>query len=546
MSQVYPLNARAQGLVAALIVCALVGTLAGCADRRPRSSSSDHTGRPVALRLATCLRGQGIDPLAPGPQGYDATHPIADGGDRARLRAAAKACGLPPLPNSRNDVAKSAAPSYPAGTQAVTGRLNGALYRVELPSHWNGTLLLWSHGYQLGGRPQATDPGALTTRWLLDNGYAIAASGYRRTGWAIAEALPDQITLLDHFTRRYGQPRITIAAGESLGGLISEGLAERHPERFAGALSLCGVSGGGLGFWNQALDAALAVRTLLAPHSPLELTRLHHPVRDRRLLAQALDRASQTPAGRARLALAAALLDLPAWRSSRPPRTTAARAEQLIRWLDEQLPQYAIPGRLDLEQRSRGNPSWTTGIDYRHQLQLSVDHGLVQTLYRQAHLNLSSDLRRLNQAPRIHADRHAAAYLAANISPDRLLEIPLLTLHTTGDGVVPVANEQALAGAVGSGGGERFLRQLFVERAGHCSFTAAEQITALNVLLTRIRRHGWPSALDPASLDNQARRLGSNVNTDDESDAHRGTPVAPHFVHTNPPPFLRPSDDGGA
>src|SRR5207237_745345 len=81
--------------------------------------------------------------------------------------------------------------------------------------------------------------------------------GCRRTCWPIAEAPPDPIRLLDYFAHRYGRPLSTIAAGESLGGLISEGLAQRHPTRISGALSLCGVSGGAVGFWNQALDAAL-------------------------------------------------------------------------------------------------------------------------------------------------------------------------------------------------------------------------------------------------------------------------------------------------
>ena len=527
-----------------LAVCLLVAALAGCSNdparRATPRASSDHTGRAAALRLASCLRRHGVAVLAPGPQGYDATHPLANNGDRTVLGRAAKACGLPPLPSSTTSAANAASQGYPAGTRAVRGTLGGAPYRIELPRAWNRVLILWSHGYQTQTSPQADDPGALTTSWLLQNGYAIAASGYRSTGWAIAEALPDQIRLLDYFAHRYGRPLITIAAGESLGGLISEGLAQRHPKRISGALSLCGVTGGALGFWNQALDAALVVRTLLTPRSPLELTGIKHPARDRTLLLAALERAQHTPSGRARLALAAAMLDLPAWHTEPQPTTTAARTAQLIRWLVEQLPQYATQGRLDTERRAGDNPSWTAGVDYEIQLDRSVDRRLVRMLYRTARVSLARDLRSLGKEPRINADAHAVAYLDANLTPDGALKTPVVTLHTAGDGVVPQANEQALASAVHEAGAERFLRQLFVGRAGHCSFTAAEQVAALQVLLQRLRSGAWPH-LSPAILDTDARRLGTRLNAIDESDAYGTTHVPPRFVQGDPPKYLRPS-----
>ena len=89
----------------------------------------------------------------------------------------------------------------------------------------------------------------------------------------------------------------------------------------------------------------------------------------------------------------------------------------------------------------------------------------------------------------------------------------MLTLHTTGDGVVPQANEQGLARVVRQAGAERFLRQLSVRRAGHCSFT----------------------------LNMDARRLGTRANAVDESDAYRTTEVAPQFIRDDSPPYLRPA-----
>src|SRR6266853_1534887 len=154
-----------------------------------------------------------------------------------------------------------------ASVNTQTGTLSdGATWLIEVPTPWNGTLLLYSHGYVVPGSPNpAHDVGDPATRaFLLANGFALAGSSYATTGWAIHEALPDQIAVLDLFDNMVGQPRQTIAWGHSLGGIITAGLIQRYPERFDAALPMCGVLAGGVGTWNQALDSAFAFNLLLA------------------------------------------------------------------------------------------------------------------------------------------------------------------------------------------------------------------------------------------------------------------------------------------
>lgn len=96
----------------------------------------------------------------------------------------------------------------------LTGTLpDGATYLIEVPSPWNGTLLLYSHGYVVRGEPNPArdvgDPG--TRAFLLANGFALAGSSYAHTGWAIQEALPDQVAVLDTFAANFGPPTRTIA-----------------------------------------------------------------------------------------------------------------------------------------------------------------------------------------------------------------------------------------------------------------------------------------------------------------------------------------------
>ncbi len=430
----------------------------------------------------------------------------------------------------------------------VRGSVSGSNYKIEMPASWNGTLVLFSHGYTMPGDHSPTlalDP--LTSAWLLGHGYALAGSSYSQTGWAVEQAFHDQIALLDVFTQRFGPPRRTIAWGESLGGLISAGLVERFPTRFSGALPVCGLVSGGVAIWNEGLDMAFAFKTLLAPDSPLRLTHITDPHTNVQLALSVLSRAQQTTQGRARLALAAALLDVQGWYAPtrpEPPSTdyTTRLANQLD-WLRDAglLFTFADP-RTDLERRAGGNPSWNTGVSYPEQLANSIDRDEVQALYRQAGLNLNQDLATLEGAPRIVADRQAVSYLMHNSDLTGQLQVPVLTLHTIGDSQVPVETEQAYASVVHAAGAQALLRQLFVHRANHCAFTAAEQITAFQALMQRVETGQWGHIENVEALNTQAQALGPNLNVLSGLTDIAPPQSAPAFVAYQPAPFLRPFD----
>src|SRR5215467_14905138 len=116
-----------------------------------------------------------------------------------------------------------------AGDKVLCGTLaDGATYLIEVPAHYRHVLFLYSHGYvPPGSSNPAQDVGdPITGSWLLSHGYALAGSSYASTGWAIAQALSDQIVTLHVFRKMVGRPRRTIAWGHSLGGLITAGLIQ--------------------------------------------------------------------------------------------------------------------------------------------------------------------------------------------------------------------------------------------------------------------------------------------------------------------------------
>ena len=440
---------------------------------------------------------------------------------------------------------QSPAPQPQPSPRNLTGVLGAATYEIDVPGTWNGTLFLYSHGYVApGGGNRAQSAPAFARKWLLDRHFAAAGSAYSTTGWAVEDALKDQMALLDFFARNVGKPTRVIAWGHSLGGLITAGLIQLHPDRFAAAMPMCGVLSGSIATWNVELDSTYAFKTLLAPQSQLELVHITDGFAELDLAQKVLTAAQQTPPGQARLALVAAVADLPGWFSPAQPEPAAddyagQGAAQWL-WISPTGFGYAFPGRLELEQRAGGNPSWNVGVDYGALLAASVDRAEVEALYAKAGLDLQQDIRTLNAGTRIKADPAAAAYLDRNLSLDGNLSVPVMSMHTTGDGLVIAANEAAYSRAVASTGKQDMLRQVFVHRAGHCTFTAAETIAALQVLLKRLDSGQWDdSALQPAPLNAAALAQGS-------ANQLFGIPFDPSFVSYTPASYPRPFFKGSA
>ena len=445
--------------------------------------------------------------------------------------------------------AAAATPSCGGSGQVSTlnGKLSdGATYLIECPAGaWNGTLYLYSHGYVVPGASNpAQDVGDPVTRaWMLGHGYALAGSSYASTGWAIQQALPDQISTLNAFDDTYGAPNTTVAWGHSLGGIITAGLLQDYPSRFAAALPMCGVLSGGVATWNTALDAAFAFQQLIDPS--VQVVNITNPTANLRGAEAAVAQAQQTPQGRARLALVAALGDTPGWFTplSPEPAATDYAGQELNQfdWASQVTFPFVFAFRADLQAKAGGNPSWNTGVNYFSDLAKSADLKEVQALYQSAGLSLGHDVQTLNGSPRISADPKATAYLARNISFNGDIDVPVLTMHTTGDGLVVPENEQAYRQVVDRAGHGDLLRQIFVNRAGHCAFTPAETITAVQTLENRMSTGQWhvPS---PAEMNSQAAALGADYNIFLVSGQTVPTPTGPAFISYDPARYLRPFD----
>ena len=421
----------------------------------------------------------------------------------------------------------------PPDVSTYTGSFaDGATYLIQVPSNWNGTLVLYSHGYNAGPNNPAYDVGDGTTGYvLLVNGFALAGSSYATTGWAVREAIPDQMQVLATFRTIAGNPQRTIAWGHSMGGLITAALAQQYPDYFQAAIPMCGVVGGGVGTWNQFLDPGYALNTLMGAGSGLQVVNISNPTNNINIANGLLYDAQLTAQGRARIALIAALADVPGWFDSTlpPPAPTdyVTQEGNQYDWLGSAVFPFTFYYRAEMESRAGGNPSFNTGVDYAQQLNLSADATEVRALYAQAGLDLNTDLQTLNSSQRIAANQQSLGYLEQNIDLYRPQSIPTLTMHTEGDGLVSVQHESAYRVLGGPASPE--LRQTFVHRAGHCAFTAGETLAVFAAVIRRLDDGAW-SGLTPAELNAEANRL---------------VPVwnliwSPAFETLTPAPFLRP------
>jgi hypothetical protein len=145
---------------------------------------------------------------------------------------------------------------------------------------------------------------------------------------------------------------------------------------------MCGVLAGGVGTWNQALDSAFAIQQLLGAGTSPQVVHITNPGANLALAEQLLATAQATPQGKARIALAGALGDLPGWFNPANPEPaandfTAQEANQFARETQVDAP-FIFALRAELEQRAGGNPSWNTGVNYEKQLENSIDYAEVQ------------------------------------------------------------------------------------------------------------------------------------------------------------------------
>jgi pimeloyl-ACP methyl ester carboxylesterase len=368
----------------------------------------------------------------------------------------------------------------------VQGRTGpGAEYEMWMPDSWNGTLILYAHGYidpalPTGFPDELPAELAALRNALLFEGFAVAYSSYSEHGYALKDGVQRTHQLSGLFTRHFRRPQHTYLMGHSLGGMVVLAMAEQY-QQYDGALSLCSFVGGGLmqteyianvrvlfDFFYPALSSALLPGDAVNVPPGLDFGAISAGIAAgimAELLPNPLDPADLDLEALLKLLTFATIdqIRLPFDPTLAPTTQGAQVVESLLRAL-----YYNVVGGHDLIERSRRSPFDNTGTAYSGPL-----------LDPTATMALNATVARYS------ASRDAVNYLLRWYQPTGKLRMPVLTMHTTLDPDVPFGHQAVYAGIAAAAGQSHQLAQRAIPGYGHCNFTPVQTMTALSDLI------GW-------------------------------------------------------
>ena len=156
-------------------------------------------------------------------------------------------------------VAANAAPACDGKSpnQSCVGLTSdGAPYSMMVPANFGGTVALYSHGYRynidipvgiplIGGYKVTNTPepvpggNAEVAQYLFSQGVAVVGSGFARQGWNADSAIKTNIELIGLFKAQFPKTTKVVAWGSSLGGFITQALAEKYPNLISAAAPMC-------------------------------------------------------------------------------------------------------------------------------------------------------------------------------------------------------------------------------------------------------------------------------------------------------------------
>ncbi|WVM88142.1 alpha/beta hydrolase [Halopseudomonas pachastrellae] len=369
-------------------------------------------------------------------------------------------------------------------TSRWSGVLDGAAYRVEVPENWNGYLVMWAHGYRGTGAALTVDNPPMR-QYLIDNGYAWAASSYSTNFYDVRAGVEDTNALALAFTdiaakngRTLAEPTKYYITGASMGGHVTAAAVERETldtannvVEYSAAAPFCGVVGDTelfnyFGGYNLSLFALAGEPADSFPVAPA-------------------DAAAKVAAARAAL-----WVDYDANPNANGLTAEGLGLYQTLKNLSGgERPIYPLSfgGFQDLLQSFAGSDGTvdgifqesvinTEGLTYRFQTELGQPQTTDEINFNAAILKADADVDSVN------ALRSDGLRWVPKVNGE--FDVPVLTAHTIGDLFVPILMEQVYRQRAEDQGSADNLVQRAIRAPGHCDFTMTEWTQTLADLLT--------------------------------------------------------------
>jgi pimeloyl-ACP methyl ester carboxylesterase len=382
-------------------------------------------------------------------------------------------------------------------TERFWGIHNGAGYRIEVPSSWNGDLLVWAHGYRGDGLELIVD-NPPHREWLIANGYAWAASSYSKNAYDVAQGAKDTHALNKFFNGLVGKPNYTFISGGSMGGQITAVIIEQWPNSYDGAMPMCGVMAD-YELFDFFLDFNLVAQALAGVDA-------EYPPANDYMTVTVPDVKSmlELVPGTFPFTLNDEGEQLKAVTELRSGGERPVFDQGFLFWngvAGDFL--FGLGTGTGTLTKVKGMPLDNIDIIYQ------FDNDPALTIEEEA---LNENVLRLERDPQSQHPNGLANVPV--VSGD--ITIPVLTLHTIGDLFVPLSMEQIYAQRVAENGASHLLVQRAIRDFDHCTFTAEELIMGFVELVGWVKygiRPAGDDLLDPEVVADP--EFGCNFTSED-------------------------------
>ena len=358
-------------------------------------------------------------------------------------------------------------------TDRWAGVLGSAGYRIEVPkSGWNSKLVLWAHGYAGSGNALAVQNPPIR-RYLIESGYAWAASSYSKNYYDVRGGLEDTNALTLAFNnisaangRTLAAPSRTYLLGFSMGGHIAAAAIEaealataRNKARYDGAVPMCGVLGDTELFDYFAAYQLAAQQLAGLPAAMFPATQWNSTIaNDARSTLFNSTKSFATPTAQG-MRLKSIVMNLTG--GTRPIFNEGFGFDS---WHNGVWSVFGTSGDVGGILATGKNIADTNRVRFRFDAPDPVVEAFNAGIARATADADANPLRAdgVRWIPKINGE----------------FSVPVLTLHTLGDMYVPFNMEQVYRQRASAKGNSDRLVQRAIRAAGHCDFTVAEQVAA--------------------------------------------------------------------
>jgi pimeloyl-ACP methyl ester carboxylesterase len=356
------------------------------------------------------------------------------------------------------------------------------VYLICVPPNWKAPydVVVFAHGYVPPGAPmtQYYEQLMLSGDTFLPNlanglGYAFISTSYTKNGLAVKEGLADTLRLIQVFKAQYPQTGRVYLIGASEGGLITT-LAAEQPSPIAGGLALCGPIGNfhsQINYWGD-------FRVLYDYFYPGVLPPSAISIPPEVMFT---------------------------WNTVYTPTIIGLMSNPVNQRATEQLLKTS---RAPIDPANPGATAIATTVGILSYNVFATNEGKVelggQPFDNKYQLYFGSDNDRALNGPkgvvRYKADLNALLEISRFYQTSGKLKVPLVTMHTLGDPIVPYWHEPLYTAKTVFAGTALKHLNIPINRYGHCTFTAEEALAGfaiLNYMVTGKLPAMAPSGLTP-------------------------------------------------